>query len=310
LHLQANGSKVQIAYTFSSHDNARYLKGIGWHACKYLEEKMKKYSHMPLFILLFLLITSCQSTPLSQLQATNQALSNQLNTLLTQQAPTASIATQAPLIKESDIIVTTEIPSVSPNDLTGGQSSVINSALIYAGSGSITPWTNKTAYSNTLFGAANVHMICDPDGTSNGKMYIDKETETASCGARGESWTPWKQDITIGDHYIYSSNANDKYEFWTVGTTPFTIHNKFSHSDFIFSLPDAGIYTLTANLIKGVYNVYLTCQQDQNFNYKITQSTSVPVVILSPATCMLIIRDVNQAKTSQAEIEVSMEISR
>jgi len=153
-------------------------------------------------------------------------------------------------------------------------------------------------------------MLCDPNGTADGKMWIDKETKTATCGAKGEAWTPWKQDITVGDHYIYSANANDKYEFWTIGSTPFTIHNKYSHSDFMFILPDPGIYTLTANLIKGEFNVYITCQQNQNFNYTITQSTTIPVVILNPATCMVVIRDVAQAKTSQAEIELSLEFTK
>ncbi len=269
---------------------------------------MKKYCILPLFILLTLVMAGCVSYPTPQLEATYAALNQQLQTLqaqLTQQAiPHATTTAPVSGILPSDITVSTEVAPLSPPP--AASSSVINSALIYSGSGTLTPWTNQTMYPNTLFGAANVHMLCDPNGTADGKMYIDKETEVATCGARGESWTPWKADITIGDHYIYSTNANDQYEFWTVGSTPFTIHNKFSHSDFIFTLPDAGIYTLDAKLIKGEYNVYLTCQQAQNFNYKITQSTSIPIVITSPASCMITIRDVNQAKTSQAEIEVTL----
>jgi len=274
---------------------------------------MKKHLYLPWLILLPLLLAGCFSSPSTQLEATNAALSQQLKALqsqLTQQAAPPAEATPAPGIQPSDIVVSTEPPQASPNPPAINPSSVVNSALIYAGSGTLTPWTNQTLYPNVLFGAANVHLVCDPNGSANGKMYIDKETEVATCGARGEGWTPWKQDLTIGDHYIYSTNANDKYEFWTVGTTPFTIHTKYSHSDFIFSLPDVGIYTLKANLIKGEYNVYLTCQQAQNFNYKITQSTSIPIVILYPATCMITIRDVNQAKTSQAEIEVSFEFTK
>ncbi len=274
---------------------------------------MRKFVYLPLFILLFLSITGCIATSnTSQLQATNEALSQQVQSLtmyLTQQAATQAPTTQEPLITESDIIVTTEVPSTSPNEQPQEQPTIINSALIYAGSGTITPWTNKTAYPNVLFGAANVHMVCDPNGMVDGKMYIDKEAETATCGAKGESWTPWKQDITVGDHYIYSTNANDKYEFWTVGTTPFTIRNTFSHSDFIFMVNKPGIYTLSANLIKGEFNVYITCQEAQNFNYKIAQSTSYEIV-MNPATCMLIIRDVNQAATSKADIEVSLEFTR
>jgi hypothetical protein len=274
---------------------------------------MKKYFVHSLFISLSVILTSCISSPTYQLEATNAALSRQLNALqaqLTEQAAPPPANTQAPVIQPSDIVASTQPPLVSPNSPSGNQSMIINSALIYSGSGTITPWTNQTLYPNILFGAANVHMICDPSGNAGGKMWIDKETEVATCGARGEGWSPWKQDITIGDHYIYSTNANDIYEFWTVGTTPFTIRTKYSHSDFIFSLPDAGIYTLKANLIKGEYNVYLTCQQAQNFNYTISQSTSIPIIITTQATCMIIIRDVNQAKTSQAEIELSLEFTK
>jgi len=273
---------------------------------------MKKYFYLPLFILLFLSISGCGGFNTNRLEATNEALSAQVETLTTQlaqQAGAPAITTQASPIKESDITVSTSIPPVAPSSPPEEQTTVINSALIYSGSGTITPWTNQSMYSTGLFGAANVHMICDPNGMADGKMWIDKETETASCGARGEAWSPWKQDITIGDHYIYSANANDQYEFWTVGNTPFTIRNKYSHSDFIFTIQDPGIYTLSANLIKGEFNVYITCQEAQNFNYKITQSTSYQVV-LNPATCQLIIRDVNQAKQSNADIEVSLEFTK
>ena len=273
---------------------------------------MNKYFYILKFILLILAITGCQNTPQTQLEATYAVLSTQIDALagqLTQQASSSAKTTQEPLIKESDITVSTEAPSASPNPAPANPSTIVNSALIYSGSGTLTPWSNQTLYPNVLFGAANVHMVCDPNGSADGKMWIDKETEIATCGARGESWTPWKQDITVGDHYIYSTNANDQYEFWTVGSTPFTIRNKYSHSDFIFVLNDPGIYTLSANLIKGEFNVYLTCQEAQNFNYKITQSTSIQIV-MNPATCQLIIRDVDQAKDSKAEIEVSLEFTK
>ena len=273
---------------------------------------MKKFYYLPLIILLSLFISSCQGSQVSQLEATNAALSNQISNLmtqLTQQAVLPIVSNQQPAVISTESIEVTQIHAPTEIPLPAQQSTVINSALIYSGSSTLTPWTNQTAYPNVLFGAANVHMICDPNGSADGKMWIDKETETATCGAKGESWTPWKQDITIGDHYIYSQNANDKYEFWTIGSTPFTIHNKFSHSDFIFTVNDPGIYTLSATLIKGEFNVYLTCQEAQNFNYKITQSTSIPIV-LNPATCMIVIRDVEQAKTSHADIEVSFEFTK
>ena len=274
---------------------------------------MKKYFGLSFFLLLSIFITSCVGASSSPVQATNQALSNQVESLkaqLTQVGIAPILPTEAPPKTSSNNPQPTAPPAASPSPVSAQPSGVIAPSLIYSGSGGITPWTNKTLYPNFLFGAANVHMICDPADTATAKIYIDKETETATCGAKGEAWMPWKADITIGDHYIYSANANDKYEFWTIGSTPFTIHNKYSHSDFIFTLPDAGIYTLKANLTKGEYNVYLTCQEDQNFNYTISQSTSIPVVILTPATCMIVIRDVNQAKTSQAEIEVSMEFTK
>jgi hypothetical protein len=271
---------------------------------------MKKHFYGSIFILLSLIITGCQFSRLSQLEATNAALSTQVNSLrgqATQQAVLPLISNQQPGVIATESIGVTQIPMPSPSS---PPPTIINSALIVSGSGTLTPWTNKTSYPNVLFGAANVHMLCDPNGMADGKMYIDKETETATCAARGESWTPWKQDITIGDHYIYSSNANDKYEFWTIGTTPFTIRNTYSHSDFIFMVNKTGIYTLSANLIKGEFNVYITCQEAQNYDYRVNQSASYEVVILKPATCMLLIRDVEQAKTSLADIEVSLEFTR
>ncbi len=274
---------------------------------------MKKLAYLPLFIILSIVIASCGGASASQLEATNVALNEQINSLknqLNQVGIAPIVPTEAPPSSSTNSVSPTEVPQAAPSPVPAQPSGTIAPSLIYAGSGGITPWSNETLYPNTLFGAANVHMICDPKGTTDGKMYIDKETETATCGAKGEAWVPWKENITVGDHYIYSQNANDKYEFWTIGTTPFTIHNKYSHSDFIFTLPDPGIYTLTANLIKGQFNVYLTCQQAQNFNYTISQSTSIPIVILSPATCMITIRDVNQAKTSQADIEVSLEFTK
>ena len=42
---------------------------------------MKKYLYLPLFILLSLSIASCQSSNTTDLQATNEALSNQVNSL-------------------------------------------------------------------------------------------------------------------------------------------------------------------------------------------------------------------------------------
>lgn len=273
---------------------------------------MKKSFTLALFILLSVSVTSCQSPRLSELEATNVALSTQVNMLqakTTQQAALPLVSNQAPAGSSAQSAELGAVPTSPPTSLAVEQSQVISPELIYSGAGIITPWSNKTAYPMQLFGAANVRMICDPSGNAEGKMWIDKETEFATCGAKGEAWTPWKQDITIGDHYIYSTNPNDKYEFWTIGSTPFTIRNKFSRSDFIFNVIDPGIYTLSVNLIKGSFNIYLTCQEAQNFNYTITQSTSIPVV-LSPATCEIIIRDVAQAKTSKADIEVSLEFTR
>ncbi len=270
---------------------------------------MKKFFCIALFMLISLIISGCQSSQISQLEATNSSLSTQVQALMTQQVVLPAVVNQAPGPANSEGSSAANVPQVAPNPLPAEGLTIISPALIYSGSGTITPWSNTAAYPNVLFGAANVHMVCDPNGTADGKVWIDKETEIATCGAKGEGWTPWQQDITIGDHYIYSSNANDKYEFWTVGSTPFTIRNKYSHSDFIFTVNDPGIYTLSANLIKGSFNVYLTCQEAQNFNYTITQSTSIPIV-LNPATCKIIIRDVAQAKTSKAEIEVSMAFTR
>ncbi len=273
---------------------------------------MKKYLYTPLFILLALSITNCQGSNVSQLEATNAALNNQLNTLLTQltqQASSPIQTAQEPIKASTESIAPTEFPVASASPLPAGEFPVIAPTLIFSGSGIVTPFSNNTSYGSILFGSANVHLTCDPNDTADGEVWIDNKDQTLHCSANSESWSLWKQDITVGDHYIYSLNANDKYEFWTIGTTPFTIRNKFSHSDYIFIISNPGIYNLSANLIKGEFNVYLSCQEAQNFNYKITQSTSIPVV-LNPARCELIIRDVAASNISHADIEVSLDFSR
>ena len=200
---------------------------------------MKKHLYLSLFILLALSIASCQSSGTPNLQATNDALNNQLNSLTTQLTQQASLPTQPaqePISVSTAIVAPTEAPSVAPSPLPSGQSSVVAPTLIVAGSGTITPWSNKTSYPIILFGAANTHLTCDPNDTVDGKIWIDNKNYSAGCNANSESWSPWKQDITVGDHYIYSENANDKYEFWTIGTTPFTIRNKYESSDYMFQI--------------------------------------------------------------------------
>jgi hypothetical protein len=274
---------------------------------------MKKYIYLFLFILLALSITNCQSSGTTQLEATNEALSKQVNTLitqLTQQAGSPIQTAQQPVSASTESIAPTAVPLPSPSPLPTIQASaVIAPSLIVSGAGTINPWSNKTIYPMTLFGAANLHLVCDPNDTADGKVWIDNKNNTVSCNANSESWYLWKQDITVGDHYIYSLNANDKYEFWTVGTTPFTIRNKFSHSDFMFIINNSGIYNLSANLTKGEFNLYITCEGAQNFNYKIDQSTTIPIV-LNPARCELLIRDTVPVGVSQGDIEVSLEFSK
>jgi hypothetical protein len=186
---------------------------------------------------------------------------------------------------------------------------VIAPSLIFSGSGTITTFSNKTVYPLVLFGSANVHMVCDPNDTTDGQVYIDNKSEIVGCNANSESWSILKQDITVGDHYIYSLNANDKYEFWTIGTPPLTIRNKHESSDYMFQINNPGIYNLSANLIKGEFNVYLTCEGAQNFNYKIVQSTTMPIV-MNPARCELIIRDYPPGTATPGEIEVSLEAAK
>jgi hypothetical protein len=247
------------------------------------------------------------------LEATNEALSKQVNTLmtqLTQQAGSPIQTAQEPVSASTESMPPTEVPLASPSPLPTTQASdVIVPTLIFSGSGTVTPFSNKTSYPLILFGSANVHMVCDPNDTADGEVWIDTKSETVSCNANSESWSPWKQDITVGDHYIYSVNANDNYEFWTIGTTPFTIRNKFSHSDYMFNINNPGIYNLSANLIKGEFNLYITCEVAQNFNYRITQSTTIPVV-LNPARCELLIRDMVPTGVSQGEIEISLAYSK
>ncbi len=272
---------------------------------------MKKSAYFVVFILSALLLTSCQATATSPLEATNQALVGQVNSLmtqLTQQANPSNLpATLPPAPTQAALptIPPSPVPSLQPAQALG----VVTPSLIVSGSGEITPWSNQTPYAMSLFGAANVHLVCDPADTTDGKIWIDDKTYTVGCNANSESWTPWKQDITVGDHYIYSQNAADKYEFWTIGTTPFTIRNKYEGSDYMFNIPTAGIYNLTTNLIKGAFNIYITCEGAQNFNYKVIQSTTIQVV-MNPARCELIVRDSPPGTVTPGEIEVSLEFSK
>jgi hypothetical protein len=273
---------------------------------------MRKRFYLPLFILLALSMISCLASNTNQLQATNQALTNQVNTLmnqLTQQAASPSKITQEPSTAVTESAPTSASTPISPSPLPpAGQTTVIAPSLIYSGSGTLIPWTNKSAYTSTLFGAANVHMLCDPNDAANGQLWIDNKSYIATCPPNSESWFPWKQDITAGNHYIYATNANDKYEFWTAGSTPFTIRNKYARSDYMFMINQPGIYNLSAKLIKGAFSLYLTCEKAQNFSYEnIAQSTTVQVVFLYPARCELLVRDSPPGTLTPGEIEVSLE---
>ena len=230
-------------------------------------------------------------------------------TQLTQQASSPIQTAQEPLSARTESIAPTEPPLDSPSPLSTDESAMIAPSLIFSGSGTITPWSNKTIYPIILFGAANVHFLCDRNATTDGKVWIDNKNYTVGCNPNSESWIPWKQDITVGDHYIYSLNPNDKYEYWTIGTPPFTIRNKFSHSDYMFTINNSGIYNLSANLIKGEFNLYITCEGAQNSDYKIAQSTTIPVV-LNPARCELIVRDSPPGTVTPGEIEVSLAFSK
>jgi len=270
---------------------------------------MRRYFYVPLFILLALSITNCQSSDITQLEATNVALNNQVNSLMTQLTQQASSPIQTakePIKVSTESVAPTEFPLAPSSPLPAGEAAVIAPTLIFSGSGTITPFSNHKVYQSILFGAANVHMICDPNDTADGEVWIDNKSMTVSCSPNSESWFPWKQDITVGDHYIYSLNANDKYEFWTIGSAPFTITNKYSRSDYMFQINNPGIYNLSANLIKAAFNLYLTCEGAQNFTYEITASMTIPIV-LNPARCELLIRDSPPGTLTPGEIEVSLE---
>jgi hypothetical protein len=270
---------------------------------------MKKFLYISLFILLSLFVSSCQGSRISDLEATNEALSNQLNTLmsqLTQQANPPIQTNQESASATTATAVPIEPTPASPSPIPMEVPGVIAPTLIFSGSGAITPFSNHKVVPSNIFGAANVHLICNANDASDGKIWIDTKEMSVSCSPNSESWLTWKQDISVGDHYIYSQNDNDQYEFWTVGTTPFTIQNKYSHSDYIFMINNPGIYNLSADLIKGAFNLYLTCQGAQNFNYQITESTTIPVV-LNPAQCELLIRDEPPGTLYPGEIVVGLE---
>jgi hypothetical protein len=109
---------------------------------------MKKYFYIPLFILLALSITNCQSSAITQLEATNEALSKQVNTLmiqLTQQASSPIQTAQEPIKASTESIAPTEFPVASASPLFAGEFPVIAPTLIFSGSGTITPFSNNTS---------------------------------------------------------------------------------------------------------------------------------------------------------------------
>ena len=269
---------------------------------------MKKYLYVPLFILLSLSITNCQSSRTTQLEATNMALTSQLNNLmaqLTQPASSPNQTIQKPTSAGTESIAPTKSPLSSPSPLPTDESSVVAPTLIFSGSGLITPWSNNTFYSSLVFGTANVHMMCSPNNTTGGEIWIDTKSYTVSCDPKSDGWSLWKPEITVGDHYIYSLNDKDNYEFWTIGTPPFTVRNKYASSDYMFLINNPGQYNLSANLSKGAFDLYITCEGAQNFNYHITQSTTIPLV-LNPSSCKLIVRDSPPGTVTPGDIEVSL----
>ena len=272
---------------------------------------MKKYFYLPTFILLSFAITSCQTSNTSQLEATNKALNNQVSTQSAQltQGSSAPIQPTQPAQPPAAAATATYLPTQpippTPTSLpTSPQPGGIAASLIFSGKGLITSWSNSTAYPAGLFAAANARMICG-DSPAGGSIWIDNKSYIVTCKANSDGWTPWKPTLTIGDHYIYSTNDSDAYEFWTIGTPPFTIKNKNATDDFAFIINNPGEYQLSANVVKGAFNVYITCEHGQNFNYAITQSTTIPLV-LNPANCELIIRDSPPGTVTPGEIEVSL----
>ncbi len=255
---------------------------------------MKKPLYLLLFILLSFAITSCLFSGSSQLQATNEALSNQVNTLmtqLTQQPSSPSTITQIPLS-------TSGAPSTA-GSVAGA------AALIFSGSDLETDFQNNKFFESKEYGSANVHMICDPTSTNGGGMWIDAQLQIAYCKANGEAWTPWGQDITIGKHTIYQINAKDKYEIWTVGTPPFTLRNKNSNSTYVFDIGDSGDYVLTTNLMSGQFEVDINCVGGQGEAYKISEPTT-NTLRLKPDRCKLSITDITPVAAGPGDIEVSL----
>ena len=272
---------------------------------------MKKHLYLPLFILLALSLSNCQSASTPDLQATNEALTIQVNTQSAQitQLASAPVQPAQPTQPVTSAATATYLPAQpippTPTALpTSPQPGGIAPSLIFSGKGLITPWSNNTSYPVGLFAAANVHMICG-DTPSGGSIYIDTKSYIVTCKANSDGWTPWKPALTIGDHYIYSANESDAYEFWTIGSPPFTIKNKNATDDFAFIINNPGEYQLSANVIKGAFNVYITCEKAQNFNYAINQSTTIQLV-LDSANCELIIRDSPPGTVNPGEIEVSL----
>ncbi|HEX9089837.1 MAG TPA: hypothetical protein VF831_00020, partial [Anaerolineales bacterium] len=230
-----------------------------------------------------------------------------LVTQLTQAAISPTETTQTPLSTSAESIAPTVIPLVSPTVLPQEEAGSVVPTLIFSGSGTLTPLSIKKTYPPGLFGVANVHLICDPNDTTDGKIWIDNKNYSIGCPPNSETWTLWKPEIIAGDHYIYSQNANDKYEFWTVGTTPFKFSNKFAYSDFVFMVNRQGIYSLTGNVQSGMFNLYITCEGAQNYSYTNISESMTAELVMNPATCELLIRNQPPGTLTPGEIEVSLE---
>ncbi|OGO27972.1 MAG: hypothetical protein A2136_08865 [Chloroflexi bacterium RBG_16_54_11] len=167
---------------------------------------MIKNRHLIFIFCFSLFLTGCYTANISQLEATNQALSDQVNTQsvqLTQQAGILAQPDTEPAATSTVSVLPTVPPPPPPTSQPSQSPGEVAPTLIVSGSGEITPWTNTTPYAMGLSVVANVHLVCDPSDTAGGKIWIDTKNYAVNCNPNSESWVPWKQDITVGNHYIY-----------------------------------------------------------------------------------------------------------
>jgi hypothetical protein len=273
---------------------------------------MGRYYCIILSILLALIISGCQNSQTTQLEATNTVLNNQVNTLitqLTQQASSSQLTQQA----LSQVNKTPEQPLVSPSPISTEVPLLMPPVLIFSGLGS-SSFTSNTYYPEQSCGAANVHYYSSPSGNGGGFM-IDNSLGLGDfhlCPSAGcDVWYILDAPITLGKHYVTTTNENDRYEIWSIGTPPFTlsIKPKTNTYNYLFQINESQNYKISTNLTRGAFGLQIfKCESvgpiQENININITES-STKNILLNPGYWNLLIRDSTPGGGGEVELKLA-----